>query len=466
MKRERESDESETAVDESTTNSFSESDLNKARYDTRPSRPGVDAARPTVNVKFSEFQLENGLSVILRIDRSVPVLAVDVCYHVGSKNEKEGKTGFAHLFEHLMFEGSEHVSKGEFDHYISLAGGYNNAYTTEDVTNYYEVLPSNQLALALWLESDRMLKFTVTEEALATQREVVKEEKRWRIDNRPYGDASEKLQELIFPVGQYHWPVIGSMDDLNAAGMGDVRHFYETYYTPDNAVLVVSGDFDESEAEKLVRRYFADIPHAKAPVPPVRFEDRALTKSVEKTLRGNVPAPAVLAAYKIPPEGSPEYYQLSQAAKILSDGNSSRLYKRLLYDQQAVSEFDVSIEGMEKAGVFLFSAFLAPGHSTEEVLGIFDEEVRKLKKSLVRPYEFEKARNSTLSSYVSRLSTNSGVADALAHYHTIFKDTGLINSEVDRELSVTREAVIRAAGDLLDEEKRVVLTYFPSDDND
>ena len=421
---------------------------------------------PTVHVKFREFRLENGLCVILRVDRSVPVVAVDVCYHVGSKNEKKGKTGFAHLFEHLMFEGSEHVLKGEFDHYISLAGGYNNAYTTEDVTNYYEVLPSSQLALALWLESDRMLKFTVTEEALTTQREVVKEEKRWRIDNRPYGDASEKLQELIFPIGQYHWPVIGSMDDLNAAGMDDVRHFYETYYTPDNAVLVVSGDIDEAEAEKLVRKYFTDIPRAKVLVPPVQFEDISLTKSVEKTLRGNVPAPAVLLAYKIPPEGSPEYYQLSQAAKILSDGNSSRLYKRLLYESQAASEFDVSIEGMEKAGVFLFSAFLAPGHTTEEVLAIFDEEIQRLKRSLVKPYEFEKARNSTLSSYVSRLSTNSGVADALAHYQTIFEDAGLINSEVERELSVTREGVKRASGDLLDQDRRVVLTYFPSENND
>lgn len=445
---------------------FSKYELQKVLNDTKPLRAAAPVSRLTVNVNFKEFRLENGLSVILRRDRSVPVVAVDVCYHVGSKNERKGKTGFAHLFEHLMFEGSEHVSKGEFDHYISLAGGYNNAYTTEDVTNYYEVLPSNQLELALWLESDRMLKFTVTEEALATQREVVKEEKRWRVDNRPYGDTSEKLQGLIFPVGQYHWPVIGSMEDLNAAGMADVRRFYETYYTPDNAVLVVSGDIDDGDAERLVRKYFADIPSAKNPAPVVQFEDKSLSNAVEDALKGNVPSPAVFAAYKIPSEGTPEYYELSQAAKILSDGNSSRLYKRLLYEKQAVSEFDVSIEGLEKAGVFLFSAFIAPGHTTDEVLGIFDEEIEKMKNSLVRPYEFEKARNSTLSSYVSRLSTNSGVADALAHFRVIFGETSLINSEVDRELNVTREAVRRASRELLDEGKRVVLSYFPSEDNE
>ncbi|MCL5021145.1 MAG: insulinase family protein [Bacteroidetes bacterium] len=426
-------------------------------------KPRKVTGRPQVNVRFRQFRLDNGLTAILRKDDSVPVVAVDVCYHVGSKNEKSGKTGFAHLFEHLMFEGSEHVGKGEFDRYISLAGGYNNAYTTEDLTNYYEVLPSNQLPLALWLESDRMLKFSVTEEAFSTQREVVKEEKRWRVDNRPYGDISEKLQGLIFPVGQYHWPVIGSMEDLNAAGMNDVKEFYESHYTPDNAVLVISGSIDEAETETLVRRYFSDIPSGAKPRPKVAFEDKALDREIRETLRGNVPAPAVFAAYKMPAEGSDEYYELSQAAKILSDGNSSRLYKRLLYNIQAVSEFDVSVEGMEKAGVFLFSAFIAPGHSIDEVLSIFDEEIDRLKKSLVTPYEFEKAQNSTLSSYIGRLSTNSGITDALGHYHAIFNDPGMINSEVERELSVTRESVRRAAGEMLDERKRVVVSYIPSD---
>lgn len=425
-----------------------------------------NSGKPSVNVKFSEFTLDNGLAVILREDRSVPVVAVDVCYHVGSKNERKGKTGFAHLFEHLMFEGSEHVSKGEFDYHISMAGGYNNAYTTEDVTNYYEVLPSNQLGLALWLESDRMLKFTVSEEALRTQREVVKEEKRWRIDNRPYGDTSEMLQRLIFPVGQYHWSVIGSMKDLDAADMRDVRHFFETYYTPDNAVIVVSGDIEAAEAERLVRRYFSDIPPASVPPPPVLFEDREITRPVAHTLKGNVPAPAVFAAYKVPREGAQEYYELNQLAKILSDGNSSRLYKRLVYESQAVSEFDVSVEGMEEAGVLLFSAFIAPGHTIDEVVDIFDDEIGKLSSGLVTPYEFEKARNSSLSSYVGRLSTNSGVADALAHYHTIFKETDLINSEVDRELTVTRQGIRRVSGEFLQERRRVLLSYVPEETNE
>ncbi len=421
------------------------------------------SGRVRVNVEFKQFELENGLAVILRRDNSVPVVAVDVAYHVGSKNEKKGKTGFAHLFEHLMFEGSEHVKKGDFDKYISLAGGYNNAYTTEDATNYYDVLPSNQLQLALWLESDRMLKFSVIEEALSTQREVVKEEKRWRIDNRPYGDASEKLQGLIFPVGQYHWPVIGSMEDLDAADMSDVRNFYERFYRPNNAVLVISGDINLKDAESEVRKYFSDIPPSAAPIPAVLFEDKKLDTGIVDTLYGSVPAPAVFAAYKVPAEGSAEYYALNQLGKVLSDGNSSRLYKRLVYETQAVSDFDISAEGMEKASVFLFSAFVAPGHSANEVLKIFDEEISKLQDSTVSKYEFEKARNATLSSYVGRLSTNSGVADALAHYYTFFKDPGLINSAVERELSVTPKLVKQAAQEFLKKNERIVLFYSPKE---
>jgi zinc protease len=414
-----------------------------------------------VNVDFKEYRLDNGLTVILRKDLSMPVVAVDVCYHVGSKNEKKGKTGFAHLFEHLMFEGSEHVKKGAFDKYISLAGGYNNAYTTEDVTNYYEVLPSSQLPLALWLESDRMLKFTVTEEALSTQREVVKEEKRWRIDNRPYGDASEKMQNLVFPVGQYHWPVIGSMEDLNAADMSDVRRFYEQYYCPNNAVLVISGNIDFGPTENLVLKYFGDIPPSRYEIGPVLFEDTKIDSEQVELMRGDVPSPGLFLAYKIPPEGSPEYYALSQIAKILSDGNSSRLYKRLVYEAQAVSDFDISIEGMEKAGVFMFTAFVAPGHSEDEVLGILDQELDRFQSAAVTEYEFQKAQNTTISSYVGRLSTNAGVADALAHYYAFFKDTEMINSEVDRELAVTPSMIREVAGNLLSRNQRIVLKYLP-----
>ncbi|MGO9480285.1 MAG: M16 family metallopeptidase [Candidatus Kryptoniota bacterium] len=414
-----------------------------------------------VNVEYKQFKLDNGLTVILRKDSCAPVVAVDVCYHVGSKNEKNGKTGFAHLFEHLMFEGSEHVKKGDFDKYISLAGGYNNAYTTEDVTNYYDVLPSSQLPLALWLESDRMLKFSVTDKALSTQREVVKEEKRWRVDNRPYGDASEKMQGLVFPASRYHWPVIGSMEDLNAATMEDVRDFYDQYYRPNNAALVISGDIDLRDAEKLVLKYFSDIQISKNPIQSVPFEEKSTGKEIVETMSGDVPSPAVFVAYRVPQDGSQEYYALNQIAKILSDGNSSRLYKRLVYETQAVSDFDISIEGMEKAGVFMFSAFVTPGHSEKEVLAIFDEDMDRLRSAVVSDYEFAKAQNATLSAYVGRLSINSGVADALAHYHTFFNDAGMINSEVDRELSVTPEIMNDVARRFLKEDQRIVLRYYP-----
>ncbi len=413
-----------------------------------------------VNVNFKQFKLDNGLTVLLRKDASVPVVAVDVCFHVGSKNEKLGKTGFAHLFEHLMFEGSENVKKGDFDRYVSLAGGYNNAYTTEDLTNYYEVVPSNQLALVLWLESDRMLKFNVTEEALATQREVVKEEKRWRVDNRPYGNSSEKMQEMVFPVGQYHWPVIGSMPDLDAAKMEDVRDFYETYYVPNNATIVVSGDIRFKEAEYLIRKFFSEIPPGRE-MPEQVFSDQRLREENVATLTGSVASPAVFVGYKFPHEGSDEYYAMNQIERILSDGNSSRLYRRLVYDTESVSEFGISVEGMEKSGVFLFSAFVAPGHSEREVLELFDEEVQKLQDSNLTDHEIKKARNAVISSYVGRLSTNSGIADALAHYQTFFRDPDLINSEVNRELSISSDDLRNVARNFLGKDGRVVIFYYP-----
>lgn len=414
-----------------------------------------------INVNFEKFTLDNGLVVILRQDKKVPVVAVNVGYHVGSKNESPGKTGFAHLFEHLMFEGSKNVKKGEFDKFISLAGGYNNAFTTEDLTNYFEVLPSNQLELALWLESDRMLQFSVTEEALKTQREVVKEEKRWRIDNRPYGDAPTRIQELLFPYGQYHWPVIGSMADLDSATMEDVRDFFEKYYRPDNAVLVISGDINYLKGMEMVEKYFGEIPRKDTEVPVVNFVDGPLEGEIRQEVNSYVPSPALFVAYKIPPEGTEDYYAMSQISKILSDGDSSRLYRRLVYETQAASDFDVSTDGLEKSGVFAISAFATPGHTAEDLLKLVDEEIEKIKDTLVTNYEFEKAQNSSVTSYVGRLSTNSGVAELLAHYQIIFQSPDLINSEVDRELSVSRQSIRDAARRLLND-RRVVLFYHPA----
>lgn len=414
-----------------------------------------------VNVNFKKFTLDNGLTVILRQDKKVPVVAVNIGYHVGSKNESPGKTGFAHLFEHLMFEGSKNVKKGEFDRYISLAGGYNNAFTTEDITDYYEVIPSNQLELALWLESDRMLQFSVTEDALKTQREVVKEEKRWRIDNRPYGDASTRIQELLFPIGQYHWPVIGSMEDLDSATMKDVKEFFEKYYRPDNAVLVISGDISYSKGAEVVEKYFGEIPRGNTELPVVNFVDEPLNDEIVKEVHSPVPSPALFVAYKIPPEGTDDYYAMTQVSKILSDGDSSRLYKRLIYETQAASSIDASTEGLEKSGVFAISAFATPGHTAEELLKLVDDEIGKIKEALVTNYEFEKAQNSSITSYVGRLATNSGVAELLAHYQMIFQSPDLINSEVDRELSVSRQSMRDAIQRLLND-KRVILFYNPT----
>jgi len=243
--------------------------------------------------------------------------------------------------------------------------------------------------------------------------------------------------------------------------MNDVRRFFEKHYRPNNAVLVISGDIDLKNAEREVRKYFSGIPPGSLDGLSVDFQDAPLQEENIKIMYGDVPSPAVIAAYKVAPEGSEEYYAFNQIARILSDGNSSRLYKRLVYERQVVSNFDADIEGLEEAGIFTFSGFAAPGHDVKEVLGIFDKEVARLQDSLVGNYEFEKARNSTVSSYVGRLSSNSGVADALAHYQTIFTDAGLINSEVDRELAVTPAAIRDAAQKFLHKESRALIFYYP-----
>ncbi len=413
-------------------------------------------------VDFVEFTLENGLHVILHEDHSTPIVAVNVCYHVGSKNEKPDKTGFAHLFEHLMFDGSKNVKRGEFDKYITQAGGYDNAYTTEDKTNYFEVLPSNYLELALWLESDRMLGFSIQEISLITQREVVKEERRWRYENRPYGSVWIKIAEKSFKKHPYRWPVIGYQEHLNNASMDDVREFYETFYVPNNAVLVIAGDIDVEKTKKLVEKYFAEIPKGPDNIPRPTPDDEPLNGEIREVVEDvNAPLPAVFMSYRIPEEGNPDSYALSLLSSILSVGESSRLYQRLVYKDKIASEVETYSDSREHPGLFLVYAIANPGFGSDTLEKVIDEEIEKIKNYGVDEKELEKAKNKIESALVARRQTVQGKADLLAHYYTFFKNPGLIDTEIERYRKVTAEDVKRVVQKYLSHENRVILHYLP-----
>lgn len=413
-------------------------------------------------IDFVEFTLENGLHVILHEDHSTPIVAVNVCYHVGSKNEKPDKTGFAHLFEHLMFDGSKNVKRGEFDKYISQAGGYDNAYTTEDKTNYYEVLPSNYLELALWLESDRMLEFSIQEISLITQREVVKEERRWRYENRPYGSAWIKISEKSFKKHPYRWPVIGYQEHLDKASMDDVKEFYETFYVPNNAVLVIAGDIDIERTKKLVEKYFADIPKGPDNIPHPSPEDEPLENEIREVVEDiNAPLPAVFMSYRIPEEGNPDSYALALLSNILSVGESSRLYQRLVYRDKIANEVETYSDSREHPGLFLIYAIANPGFSSDTLEKVIDEEIDKIKNYGVEEKELEKAKNKIESALVSARQTVQGKADLLAHYYTFYKNPALVNREIDKYRSVTVEDIKRVAQIYLDSKRRVILHYLP-----
>lgn len=285
-------------------------------------------------IQFEQFTLDNGLRVILHEDNSTPIVAVSVMYHVGSKNEDPERTGFAHFFEHLLFEGSENIGRGEFSKYVENAGGALNANTTYDRTFYYDLLPSNQLELGLWLESERMLHAKVDDEGIETQREVVKEEKRQRVDNRPYGTIVEEAMKRAYKEHPYKWTVIGSMDHLDAAQEIDYKNFYAKFYVPNNAILSIAGDINSQDARVLVEKYFSGIPRGEGEVPRPDVEEPAIKGEIRDTIYDNVQLPAVIQTYRIPAQGTEDFYAVSMLATLLADGASSRLQKSLVDEKQ------------------------------------------------------------------------------------------------------------------------------------
>ena len=412
-------------------------------------------------IEYDEYDLDNGLHVILHQDNSTPIVAVTVMYHVGSKNENPNRTGFAHFFEHLLFEGSENIKRGEFDDYISKAGGTNNANTWYDRTFYYEILPSNNLATGLWLESERMLHAKVEKVGIETQRQVVKEERRQRVDNRPYGSILEEAMKRAYSVHPYQWSVIGSMDHLDAAQEEDYKKFYKDFYVPNNAVLSIAGDINMAEAKTMIAKYFGTIPKGTKEIFRPTIVEPPLTGEIRDTIYDNVQLPAVVQTYRIPAQGTADYYAVSMLGTLMSQGESSRLYKSLVDEQQKalfVGSFPLSLED---PGVSIAFGITNMGVAPEDLESAIDQEIAKAQNELISEKEFQKLRNQVENDFVTANASIEGRAESLANYHMYFGDSNLINTEINRYLKVTREDIQRVAKKYFHKDNRVVLYYLP-----
>lgn len=412
-------------------------------------------------IEFTEFDLSNGLHVILHQNNTVPTVAVNVMYHVGSKNEQPDRTGFAHFFEHLMFEGSEYIKRGEFDKYCLNAGGNNNAETSFDNTDYYENLPSNQLALALWMESERMMHLKIDSIGIETQRKVVKEERKQRFENRPYGKLYPELFSSAFQVMPYHWMPIGEVQYIDQARYSEFMDFYHEFYVPQNAVLVIAGDIHIDETKALVEKYFDAIPKGKENIYRPNVKEPPQATELRKTVYDRVQLPAILYAYHIPASGTPDSYVLDMLQKYLAGGESSRFYKSLVDKQQiaaAAAAFPVTLED---AGLFVVYAIGNVGKKAEDIDKAMDAEIEKAKTGDISEYDFQKIKNQIENDFYSRNSTMHGIASTLAEDYTFFKDANLINTEIDKYSKITREDLKRAANQYLRPENRVVLYYLP-----
>src|SRR5271170_3279379 len=412
---------------------------------------------------FTTHTLANGLQVVLLENHDVPVIDLQIWYHVGGKDERPGHTGFAHLFEHLMFKGSAHVGPDEHSRIIEAVGGFDNAETNDDTTNFFETFPSNYLERVLWLEADRMGSLNVSEENFKSEREVVKEERRVRIENQPYGYLQEDLRAAAFTVHGYHHTPIGSMADLDKATIQDVRDFFNTFYKPNNATLVVVGDFDSAQALAWTSKYFEGIPASAKPIPRLNNPEPAQTaERVAKKSYSNTPLPAVVIGYKIPARYSPDAYPLDLASNILAGGESSRLYQTLVYKEQIAVQAAGFGAFSEDPNLFWAYAIMNQGHTAEEgeksLVGVLDG----LKAQPPEARELEKAKNQEIAGFVLGRDTDEEKAVALASAAVIGKNPDLVNTELERYLKVTPEDIERVAKDYFVPERATVLIINPA----
>lgn len=412
-------------------------------------------------IKFDEFDLDNGLHVILQQDHTTPNIVISVMYHVGSKNENPELTGFAHFFEHLMFEGTENIPRHEYDKYVSRAGGELNANTSVDRTYYFEMLPSNQLALGLWLESERMLHAKVDSIGIKTQKAVVIQEKKQSYDNRPYGQILPETMKHAFTKHPYRWITIGNEEHIKNAKDEDFVNFYKEFYVPNNAVLTICGDFNKKDAKKLVNDYFEGIPKGKMKIYRPDIVEPEKTAEVRDSVYDNIQLPAIIQAYHIPAIGTHDFYAVDMLATLLTDGKSSRMYKSLVDEKQLALQMMAFPMPYEDPGLTLAFGIPNMGVELPQLEKAMDEQIAIVRDSLISEREFQKLRNKIENDLVSSNSTIERRAENLATSYTYFKNTNKINQELEKYLSVSRQDIQNVAKKYFVPNNRVVLYYLP-----
>ena len=416
------------------------------------------------NVAFEEFDLDNGLHVILHQDNSAPVIITSVMYHVGAKDEQPNRTGFAHFFEHLLFEGTKNIERGEWFKIVTANGGQNNANTSDDRTYYYEVFPSNNLELALWMESERLMHPVINQIGVDTQNEVVKEEKRLRVDNQPYGNIFKAVKENLFKVHPYKWTTIGEMEHLDAATLEEFQAFNKKFYIPNNAVLVVAGQFEKGQAKECIKKYFGGIPKG-TPVVKNKYEEAPITQTINATWEDpNIQKPMYLQAYRTPSMKTREARVLDMLSTYLSDGKSSVLYKKMVDDKKMTLQVGAFNNGQEDYGMYLIYALPMDGFTKEDIQNNIDEEIKKVQTELISDKDLEKLNNIFENQYVNSNTSVEGIASNLATYYMLYGDVNLINTELDIYQSITKEEIRDVAKKYLNPNQRLLLDYMPATD--
>jgi zinc protease len=413
-------------------------------------------------VDFEEYNLDNGLHVILHNDPSAPVVVTSVMYHVGAKDENPDRTGFAHFFEHLLFEGTKNIKRGEWMKIVSSNGGVNNANTSDDRTYYYEVFPSNNLELGLWMESERMMHPIINQIGVDTQNEVVKEEKRTNYDNRPYGNILKVVKENMFKIHPYRWQTIGSMEHLDAATLEEFQDFNKIFYTPNNAVLVVAGQIDVAQTKKWIQKYFGPIPKG-ADLEYTNIIEQPITQTIKATYQDpNIQIPMLVTSYRTPSMKTRDARVLDLISSYLSDGKSSKLYKKIVDEKKMALQIGAVGFSQEDYGLYIVYGLPMGTFTTNDLLKEIDEEILKIQTDLISEKDYQKLQNTFDNQFVNSNASIEGIAENLAKFYLLYGDVKLINSEIDLYHSITREEIRDVAKKYLNPNQRLILDYIPS----
>ncbi len=414
-------------------------------------------------VAYEEYDLDNGLHVILHQDNAAPVVNISVFYHVGAKDENPDKTGFAHFFEHLLFEGTKNIKRGEWDKIVASNGGRGNATTNQDRTYYYETFPSNSMEVGLWLESERLMHPVINKVGVDTQSEVVQEERRLRYDNAPYGRWREQMFVNLFKKHPYRWQTIGSLEHLATASLEDFMEFNQKFYVPNNAVLVVAGDLDIEKAKKMIQDYFGPIPKG-ADIERKKYEEDPITATIKTKFHDpNIQIPAILMGYRTPSQTERDAYVLDMISTYLSDGKSSKLYKKLVDEQKQALQVFAFNGSQEDYGAYILGALPVGATSLADIITEIDEEIVKIQNDLISERDFQKLQNKFENQFVNANSSIAGIANSLGTYHMMYGDTSLINNEIEIYRSITREEIKDVASKYLNPNQRVELEYLPEE---